>query len=318
MLEYCQWSWHMHLFHFIVLQMTPTACWEGVSLVITFQWGTIGSAAERFSQTYKWRLRESDRHLNMLHSYILHLNSLLSDMFFFADKIGLSNLNLKRTSSSLILLHTFRTYGYLNFLFHSCDTEHFSYFAEKHLWLFNFLHITPSTNKCDSILCSVLYSEALNIPPEKEKHILRAGMLSFQMLELSLHHMPNISWDEKWNGLTRGLLNYFQHIHVKKTHHLHSDMSLFVELLYPSRQVSIRQTRCRSLFSLLTFVLLSGVQMDSHFPTILLEKPFYGKCLPYLITAHCSPCGYPVRFLLYPPVILPTSGCKEKEMNMNM
>lgn len=212
MLEYCQWSWHMHLFHFIVLQMTPAACWEGVSLVIKFQWGTIGSATERFSQTYKWGLRESDRHLNILrHSYKFFTEC------FFADKIGLSNLNLKRTFSSLILLHTFRIYGNLNFYFHCCDTEHFTYCTEKRLWFFNFFtsHL-PLINVTAAFVVSKqrgLYSDALNIPWEKEKCILR--MLSFQMLELSLHHTPNISWDEKWNGLTRALLNYFRHIHVK-------------------------------------------------------------------------------------------------------
>lgn len=40
--------------------------------------------------------------------------------------------------------------------------------------------------------------------------------------------------------------------------------------------------------------------MDSHFPIISLEKPFYGKCLPYLIMAHCSAREYPLRFLLVP------------------
>lgn len=237
---------------------------------------------------------------------------------FFADKIGLSNLNLKRTLSTLILLHTFRIYGYLKFYFHNCDIEHFSYFAVKHLWFFNFFtSYLPLINVTTAFVVSKqsgLYREILNIPPEKEKPILRVGMLTFQMLELSLHHMPNISWDEKWKRLTRALSNYFQHIHVKKP----TIFTLTCHCPWCSsiHHARYRSGRSQSLFSPLTFVLLSGVQMDSHFPTILLEKPFYGKCLPYLITAHCSPCGYPVRFLLYPPVILAASGCKKKEMNM--
>lgn len=40
--------------------------------------------------------------------------------------------------------------------------------------------------------------------------------------------------------------------------------------------------------------------MDSHFPAILLGKPFYGKCLHYLITAHCSLREYPLCFFLVP------------------
>lgn len=140
---------------------------------------------------------------------------------FFADKIGLSNLNLKRTPPYLILLHTFRIYGYLKFYFPNCDTEYFSsYFTVKCLWFFIFFtsHL-PLINVTTAFVVSKqsgLYSEALNIPPEQEKCILRARMLSFQMLELLLLLTPNIFWDEKWNILTRALLNYFQHIHVKK------------------------------------------------------------------------------------------------------
>lgn len=51
-------------------------------------------------------------------------------------------------------------------------------------------------------------------------------------------------------------------------------------------------------FKPLTSVLLIGNQMDSHFPTILLQEPFYGKCLHYSITVHCPPCVSPGSFLL--------------------
>lgn len=51
-------------------------------------------------------------------------------------------------------------------------------------------------------------------------------------------------------------------------------------------------------FKPLTSVLLLGNQMDSHFPTILLQEPFYGKCLHYSITVHCPPCVSPGSFLL--------------------
>lgn len=97
----------------------------------------------------------------------------------------------------------------------------------------------------------------------------------------------------------------------------HTDTSRSIALVRSSSQISIRQTPSRSLSSPLTFVLLSGIQMDSHFPTILLGKPFDGKCLPYLITAYCTPCGYPVRFLLYPPVILRTSGWEKKNEHVD-
>lgn len=52
--------------------------------------------------------------------------------------------------------------------------------------------------------------------------------------------------------------------------------------------VDIDQSNLIQVFSPLAFVLLSGIQMDSHCLIILLGKPFYGKCLHYLITAHRS------------------------------
>lgn len=64
--------------------------------------------------------------------------------------------------------------------------------------------------------------------------------------------------------------------------------------------VHIEQSDLTEGCSPLTFVLLSGIQIDSHFPVILLGKPFYGKCLHYLIMAHCSLREYPLRFLLVP------------------
>lgn len=237
---------------------------------------------------------------------------------FFADKIGVSNVSLKRTFSSLIVLHTFRIYGYLNFYFHSCDTEHF-YFAEKRLWFFNFFtsHL-PLINVAAALVVSKqwpLQWSFKHSTKERKTHLKSRDVKFSNVGALVASYAKYfLRWEVKW--INTSTIELFSAYTCQKTHHLHTDMSLSVVLLYPSCQISILQTRCRSLFSLLTFVLLSGVQMDSHFPTILLEKPFYGKCLPYLITAHCSPCGYPVRFLLYPPVILPTSGCKKKEMNM--
>lgn len=87
-------------------------------------------------------------------------------------------------------------------------------------------------------------------------------------------------------------------------------------LVCSPRQILIRQTMSRSFSSPLTFLLLSCIQMDSHFPTILLGKPFDGKCLPYCITAYSSLCGYPVRFLSYLPLILRMSGQGNKNQHV--